>query len=108
MARTVPLKITASDEHELRQMVRSHRVSAAQAQRARISLALAAGKTYEAISEELECDPSQATGWVDALEHAQARSASGHQPHDGRACLGQASPQAAPDRALHGVQRSAF
>src|SRR5580658_4443716 len=63
MARTVPLKITASDEHELRQMVRSHRVSAAQAQRARIILALAAGKTYEAISEELECSRTSVLYW---------------------------------------------
>jgi transposase len=63
MARTVPLKITPSDEHELRQMVRSHRVSAAQAQRARIILALAAGKTYEAISEELECSRTSVLYW---------------------------------------------
>jgi len=44
MAQAIPLTITASDEYELRQMVRSHRMNAAQAQRARIILALAAGE----------------------------------------------------------------
>jgi transposase len=63
MARTVSLMISCSDEDELRQMIRSHRVSAAQARRARIILALAAGKTHAAISQELGCSRTSVVQW---------------------------------------------
>jgi transposase len=55
--------ISCSDEDELRQMIRSHRVSAAQARRARIILALAAGKTHAAISQELGCSRTSVVQW---------------------------------------------
>jgi transposase len=70
MAQSTPLTITKSDEHELRQMVRPHRTSAVQAQRARIILALAAGKTHQKISDELECRRTSVVRWKQRLHEA--------------------------------------
>lgn len=63
MAKNVALKISARDEAELRGMVRSHRISSAQARRAQIILALAAGETYAEIRERLGFSTALTTTW---------------------------------------------
>src|ERR1700722_2357022 len=51
-------------------------------------------------------DAPCARRWLDALEHSQTRRSPGRQPHDGGPSLAQARPEAASDRALHGLERS--
>jgi transposase len=57
------LNITTAERQELERMVCSQRVSAAQAQRARVVLALAEGHTYAAIQEHLDCSSWYVTKW---------------------------------------------
>jgi len=57
------LKISARDEDELRNMLRSHRTAAVQSRRAQVILALAEGRTYAEIIERYGVAAALITRW---------------------------------------------
>jgi len=57
------MEITASERNELRAMVRAHNISAVQAQRARLILALADGQTHGEIVEHFGFSPTYIARW---------------------------------------------
>jgi transcriptional regulator with XRE-family HTH domain len=57
------MHITSSERNELQVMLRAHNISAVQAQRAKLILALADGLTYAEIMEQLGVSPTYITRW---------------------------------------------
>src|SRR6266481_3002248 len=99
------ITLTNSELMELTRRAHSRTDRAEDARRARLILLLAEGLTWDEVSKRIDCSrgfvasrhrahpgtgsansgghTARADQWSNPLEHAQTRSASGRQPHDG-------------------------
>jgi transposase len=68
MRRIMALTLTADDRRELEQRVRSRRIRAEDARRARVILMLAEGESYAAIATAVACYPDYISRWKQRFE----------------------------------------